>query len=368
MPKTKRGQPDYILLSVIGILVVFGLLMVSSASIGISQERFSESYYYLKNQLLRGLLPGLILGLIAYFIPYRAWKKLALPAFAITVLLLVLVFIPGIGLSHGGSQRWINLGPATFQPSEFLKLAFIIYLAAWFTGKGKAVKNFSEGLMPFVLLVGVLALLLLLEPDISTMGIIGFTAVAMYILAGARFFHIGLLIIGAATLFTFLIKFFSHAQDRWQTFWHPELDPRGIGYQINQALLALGSGGVFGVGLGQGLQKFRYLPEPASDSIVAVIGEELGFVGLLALMLLFTIFAARGFKIARQAPDDFGRLLAGGLTSWVLIQALINIAAICGLMPLTGITLPFISLGGSSLAITLAGMGILLNISKHSKI
>ena len=362
----KRRQPDYILLLLIGILVVFGLIMVSSASIGLSQEKFNESYYYLKNQLLHGLLPGLLLGLIAYFIPYRTWQKLALPIFAATVLMLILVFVPGLGSGHGGARRWIYIGPINFQPSEFLKLAFIIYLSAWFSTKGKAVKNFSEGLVPFVVLVGALAVLLLMEPDIGTMGIVGFTSLSIYVLAGARFLHIGLLFAGASALFVFLIKFYSHAQNRWQTFLHPELDPQGIGYQINQALLAIGSGGLLGLGLGQGLQKFNYLPEPASDSIAAVVGEELGFVGLLSVIILFTVFAARGFRIARNAPDEFGRLLAGGITSWIIIQALINLAAVCGLIPLTGVTLPFISLGGSSLAITLAAMGILLNISKHS--
>ena len=361
-------QPDYILLAVIGILVVFGLIMVSSASISQSQERFQESYYYLKGQMLKGLLPGLLLGLLAYFIPYRYLKPLALPALAASILGLILVFVPGLGSSHGGATRWLALGPLIVQPSEFLKLTFIVYLAAWLAGKGKAVKNFSEGLVPFLVVVGALAILILMEPDIGTLGVIGFSSIIIYFLAGARVAHLGLIGFGSVILFYLLTKFYSHAANRLQVFLHPELDPQGVGYQINQALLALGSGGLFGLGLGQGLQKFRYLPEPASDSIVAVIGEELGFIGIMALLLLFIVFAFRGLKIAQGAPDDFGRLLAGGLTGWVVVQALINMAAICGLIPLTGITLPFVSLGGTSLAITLAGMGILLNISKYSKI
>jgi len=364
----KNNQPDYILLSVIAILVVFGLIMVSSASISQSQENYHESYYFLKNQLLKGLLPGLILGLVAYFFPYRHLKTWALPLFALTVIALILVFVPGVGVGHGGSKRWIALGPVVLQPSEFLKLSFLIYLSAWLASKGKAIKDFSQGLIPFVFLVGLVSLLIIMEPDIGTLGVIGFTSLIIYFLAGARFSHLGLIGIGTAGLFFLLTKFYSHAANRLQVFLHPELDPKGIGYQINQALLALGSGGMFGLGLGQGLQKFRYLPEPASDSIVAVIGEELGFIGLLCLLILFLVFAFRGFKIAQKAPDEFSRLLAGGLTGWIIIQAMINIAAICGLLPLTGITLPFVSLGGSSLAISLAGMGILLNISKHSKI
>ena len=363
----KNSQPDYILLAVIGILVVFGLIMVSSASIGQSQEKFHESYYYLKSQLLKGLLPGLLLGVIAYFFPYRYLKPLALPLLAITVIGLIMVFIPGFGTGHGGAKRWIILGPVVLQPTEFLKLSFIIYLSAWLANKGKVIKDFSQSLLPFLIMIGAIAFLVIMEPDIGTLGVIGFTSLIIYFLAGARISHLGLIGFGSVILFYLLTKFYSHAANRLQVFLHPELDPRGIGYQINQAVLALGSGGIFGLGLGQGVQKFKYLPEPASDSILAVIGEELGFIGIMALLLLFMIFTFRGFKIAQGAPDDFGRLLAGGLTGWITVQALINMAAICGLIPLTGITLPFISLGGSSLAISLTGMGILLNISKYSK-
>ncbi len=359
-------QPDYILLIIISILIVFGLIMVSSASVVLSQENYQESYHYLKSQIWRGLLPGLIFGFVAFFTPYRWWKKLALPLFIITVLALILVFIPGLGVEHGGSKRWLNIGPFSPQPSEFLKLTFVIYLAAWLANKEKVIKKFSQGVIPFLVLIGLVAVLLLMEPDIGSLGVIGFTALAIYFLAGARLSHLGLIGTGATVLFWLLTKFFSHASSRFQVFLHPELDPQGIGYQVNQALLALGSGGIFGLGLGQGLQKFKYLPQPASDSIAAVIGEELGFIGLFCLLLLFLAFAWRGLKITRQAPDNFAKLLAGGITSWIIIQALINIAAICGLMPLTGITLPFISLGGSSLAITLIAMGILLNISKYA--
>jgi len=363
----KFRQPDYILLIIISILVIFGLIMVSSASVAISQENYHQSYYYLKNQIWRGLVPGLIFGLIAFFIPYRWWKKMALPLFVVTILALIAVFVPKIGVAYGGARRWLNLGSFSPQPSEFLKLTFVIYLAAWLASKEKAVKNFAESLVPFAILIGLVAILLLMEPDIGSLGVIGFTALMVYFLAGAKISHLSLIGIGAMALFWLLTKFFTHASNRFQVFLHPELDPQGIGYQVNQALLALGSGGIFGLGLGQGLQKFKYLPQPASDSIVAVIGEELGFIGLTCLLLLFLALAWRGFKIARDAPDIFGKLLAGGITSWLLIQAIINIAAISGLLPLTGITMPFISLGGSSLAITLISMGILLNISKYSK-
>jgi len=364
----KSRHLDYTLLIIAGILTGFGLIMISSASVGLSQEKYHESYYYLKNQLWRGLLPGLALASLAFFIPYKNWRPLAFFFLIASIGASLLVFIPGIGVKIGGSTRWIKIGSLIVQPSEFLKLSAIIYLAAWLSAKGKKVKDFSESLLPFMILMVIVAGLLIAQPDIGTLGVIGFTALAIYFLAGAMASHLALVSAGAVILFFAVTRFFSHASNRLKVFLHPELEPLGIGYQINQALMALGSGGIFGVGLGQGLQKFKYLPQPASDSIIAVIGEELGFIGLLCLLLFFIFFAARGLKIARGAPDDFGKLLAGGITCWIIIQALINIAAICGLAPLTGITLPFISLGGSSLVITLAATGILLNISKYSKL
>lgn len=357
-------QPDLILLGTIAFMVFFGLIMVSSASIGLSQEHFGQSYFYLKNQVIKGLFPGVILAFIAYLFPTKFWKKVSFPLLVATILLLLLVFIPGVGVKIGGASRWVHFGPTNFQPSEFLKISFIIYLAAWLDGKGKDIKDLSQGLMPFLMVMGIIALLIIKEPDIGTLGVIGFTAVGMYFLAGARITHLSIIGAGSAILFWILTRFFSHASNRLQIFLHPELDPQGIGYQINQAILAIGSGGFFGLGLGQGLQKFKYLPAPASDSIVAVIGEELGFLGILCLVLLFVIFAFRGFKAAQNAKDNFSKYLAAGITLCIIIQAFINICAISGLLPLTGITIPFFSLGGSSLAISLASMGILLKISQ----
>jgi len=359
-------HPDYILIGIIAVLTSFGLLMIASASIGLSQDEYQQSYYFLKNQLTHGLLPGLLLGLAAYFIPYRFWRRLALPMFIFTLLLLVLVLVPGLGLTHGGAKRWLHLGSFAPQPSEILKLTFIIYLAAWFAAKRQDLKNFLAGALPFVIILGSVSVLLALEPDIGTLGVVFFTALAIYFLAGTKPSHLALISVAALALFGLLIKLFSHASKRLQVFLHPELDPHGVGYQIQQAMLALGSGGIFGLGLGQSLQKFRYLPEPTGDSIAAVIGEELGLAGLCFVVALFIIFMIRALKITKNAPDDFSKLLAGGITAWITIQALINMAAVSGLIPLTGIPLPFISLGGSSLTVTLIAMGILLNISKYS--
>lgn len=364
----KPRKPDFIILAIAGILVVFGLLMISSASIGSSQENFHENYYYVKKQIANGLIPGIILSLIGYFIPFGFLKKLSMPILAVCILASVLVFIPGIGWGHGGASRWIQIGGSVVQPSEFLKLAVIIYLAAWFSSKEKTIKSFYEGFVPFIFLMGTVGVLLVAQPDFGTLGVISFTALIIYFLAGASFSHIGICIAGGAAALLALIKTFPHAYNRLSTFLNPSTDPLGQSYQINQALVALGSGGFFGLGLGQSIQKHRYLPEPAGDSIAAVIGEELGFIGLSVILILFLLLFLRGLKIFKHAPDQFSALLAGGIVSWLMIQALVNIAANCNIIPLTGITLPFFSLGGSSLTATLAGVGILLNVSKHVKI
>ncbi len=364
----KIHRIDQPLFLVILLLIGFGLLMVTSASVGVSQENFGENYHYLKNQIFRGLLPGLILGFMAFIIPYRSWRKTAFFLFLISIILLVLVFLPQIGIKHGGAKRWISLGPINFQPSEILKLTLIIYLAAWIEAKGKErIKKFLGGAMPFAIILAIVGLLLYKEPDYGTLGIIGLTAFFMFFLGGGRISHLLLFIAGSFLLFFILINVSSHAAQRWQTFKHPEQDTKKSSYQINQAWIALGSGGFFGRGLGQSIQKFRYLPEPATDSIAAVIGEEFGFLGIFCLVLLFIFFASRGLKVSQGAPDVFSRLLAGGITSLIFIQAAINLAAMTGLIPLTGVTLPFFSLGGTSLAIVLISSGLLLNISKESK-
>lgn len=366
-PRHSFQKPDFIFLITLGIIIAFGLLMLASASVPLSQEKFGTSYYYLKSQILRGLLPGLALFIIGYLLPYRFWKKFALLGLILGIVSLIAVFIPGLGLGEGGASRWLNFGLFSLQPSEFLKLAFIIYLAAWFDSKEKTIKSFSNSFVPFMILIGVLAVLLLFQPDIGTLGVISLIGMTMYFLAGARLLYFPIILGGGGILIYILTKIFPHALNRVTVFLHPGTDPKGIGYQLNQALLAIGSGGFFGRGLGQSVQKFKYLPEPSTDSILAVIGEELGFFGILLLLILFGILIFRGFRIARLAPDNFARYLASGIISWIAIQALINTAAISGLLPLTGITLPFISLGGSSLTACLAGMGILLNISKYSK-
>lgn len=349
-------------------LLLFGLVMIASAGVAYSRSRFGDPYYFFKHQLLYGVIPGFAALYVVQKIDYEFWKKISFPLFVASIICLIMVFIPGIGNKIYGASRWIQLGPFSFQPSEMLKLSLIVYLAAWLENRRESIKDFYEGLLPFAAILSVISFLLMKQPDMGTLGVVILISMSIYFISGARLSHIAAMgALGFAALFL-LIKFESYRMDRLLVFLHPELDPKGIGYQINQALLAIGSGGIFGVGLGHSLQKFNYLPEPVGDSIFAIIGEELGMLGGIVLVSLFVMLALRGLKIARNAPDRFSRLVACGIVSWVIFQAFINISAISGLIPLTGIPLPFISYGGTSLVFLMAGMGILLNISKHAEL
>lgn len=361
----RTQKTDKILTIVVLLLSIFGLIMISSASVVVSYNNFGYNYYYLLHQFFYGFLSGMLLLFLFQKIDYHIFKKYAPALFAISIIFLLFIFIPGLGYGTSGASRWIAVGSVNFQPSEIAKLAFILYLAVWFEKRKEHIKSFSGLFAPFVCILAIIALLLIKQPDIGTLVIIVITAVIMYFMAGAKLVHIASLVFaGMVGMFT-LIKIAPYRMDRLVVFLHPEIDPLGIGYQINQALLAIGSGGIFGLGLGHSRQKFNYLPEPIGDSIFAVIGEELGIIGLVVVIALFLLFALRGFRIANKADDDFGKLVAVGITSWIVFQSLMNMAAIISLIPLTGIPLPFISYGGSAMAISLAGVGILLSISKY---
>lgn len=361
----KVKNPDYFLLTIILILVIFGFFILSSASIIISQSKFGDPYYYLKHQLIYGLIFGLIGFLIAYKFPYFKLKKFALPLLILNIILLILVFVPKIGFSYGGAKRWISIGPIFFQPSELLKFSFIIYLAAWLDKKKPFLKNFWFGYLPFLFMIALISLLIITQPDTGTLGIILISSLFMFFTAETKILHIILtIILGSGVLFL-LIKISPYRLKRFLVFLNPEIDPLGISYQINQAILAITSGGIFGLGFGKSLQKYNYLPHPATDSIFAIFAEETGFLGVLILLIIFFLLFLRGLKIAKETPDRFGKFLAIGIVSLITTQAIINIAAISGLMPLTGIPLPFISYGGSALFIFLTASGTLLNISKY---
>ncbi|MFH1565566.1 MAG: putative lipid II flippase FtsW [bacterium] len=355
---------DLPLIIVTAILVLIGLVMVSSSSVVLATQQFGSPYYYFKHQFFIGFIGGGIFCYIMSKIDYGKLKKFAPVFLFLSFLMLILVFIPGIGMSFGGAQRWIKLG-LSFQPSEFVKLGVIIYLAAWLSKDKESVQSFTKSFLPFVAVICAVSILLLKQPDTGTMGIIAVIAITMFFTAGGRFSHIFIFITGLAGVLWGLIKIAPYRMNRFLVFLNPSIDPKGIGYHINQALIAIGSGGIFGMGFGHSRQKFNYLPEPIGDSIFAIIAEELGLIGGAIILVLFGIFAWRGFRIAKHAPDKFGMLLAVGITSWIIFQAIINIAAITSLMPLTGITLPFISYGSSSLVMSLGGVGILINISKQ---
>lgn len=360
-----RGRrPDTALLLIVGALVVFGLVALSSASTVISYEQYGRSSYLIQRQLLSVLI-GILLFAVTFSIDYRTWRRYAFPFLLTSLVLLIAVFLPGIGRELLGARRWIDVGPIFFQPAEVVKLTFLLYLAAWLEQRTRRLHERNYGLWPFLVLLGTMTILLVSQPDVGTLAIIASTAIAVYIVAGAPLRDFGFMAVLGAAAFWLIIQSGSYRANRLLVFLNPQLDPQGIGYHINQALLAIGSGGLFGVGLGHSRQKFNYLPEVAGDSIFAVIAEELGLIVVLGLLALFVFFAIRGFRIARRAPDEFGRILAAGVTSWFIFQALINIGALTGVLPLTGVPLPFISYGGSAMIMSLGAIGILANISRH---
>lgn len=364
----KNKKNDKTLLLTVGILIVFGLVMIASAGVIYSQTRFNDQYFFFKRQLFFGVAPGLAILYFFSRFDYHRLKRIAAPVFLAALIFLVLVFVPGIGTKVYGASRWIQLGPISFQPSEMAKLAMILYLATWLESRGRQkLRDFFEGFLPFLAILGVMGFLIIKQPNTGTLGIIVLTSIAMYFASGARISYILGMILSGVVGLGVLIKIAPYRMNRFMVFMNHELDPQGIGYQINQALLAIGSGGIFGLGLGHSRGKFNYLPEPVNDSIFAIISEELGLIGAGTLIVLFVVLAFRGFNVAKEAGDNFGKLVAVGLTSWIVLQAFVNIAAITGLIPLTGIPLPFISYGGTSLVFLLAGVGILLNIAKQSK-
>jgi cell division protein FtsW len=365
--KTRADGFDGKLLAAVGALLLIGLVAIASGGVFYAETRFHDEYFFFKRQILYGIVPGMIALYGFQKIDYHRWQKLVIPLFFANVLLLIAVFVPGIGAKVYGASRWVTIVDFSFQPSEMTKLVIVLYLAAWFVAKGKEkTADFFEGLVPFLAIVSVLSVLILKQPDTGTMGVIFLLALSIFFAAGARLFHLAMLFTGGIVALGVLIKATPYRLQRLAVFLNPDADPQGVGYHVNQALLAIGSGGWFGVGLGQSRQKFNYLPEPVTDSIFAILSEETGFLGAMIVIGLFVFVAWRGFGIVKRAPDEFGRLTAVGIVMWITTQAFINIAAISGLIPLTGIPLPLVSYGGTSLVFVLSGVGILLNISRHA--
>ncbi|MDD5144825.1 MAG: putative lipid II flippase FtsW [Candidatus Pacebacteria bacterium] len=368
LDKSSNRHPDYILLGIIGTLVAFGILILSSVSAAPSFRLTGDTYYFLKHQIFFGLLPGLVLGYLAYRFNLSLIKKYSFLLLIFTFILMVLVFLPAIGSKDSATaDRWLNIGGFSFQPSELLKLSFILYLATWLKSRSeKKFLDLKQTFFAFLMVLGSIALLLFFQSNASMLGIIFLIAIIMYFSMDMPLKYTavtGLVALGGVAA---LIKIAPYRINRWLVFLDPDKDPMGIGYQLKQSLIAVGSGGLFGVGLGMSTQKLGYLPQTISDSIFAVFAEEMGFVGGIILIALFLIFAWRVFRLATKTNDKFYKLAAVGISSWIIIQTFVNIGAMIGLMPLTGVPLPFISAGGSALTIELIGMGILLNISKHA--
>jgi cell division protein FtsW len=366
--KERLQKYDVVFLGLVLGFVLFGLIVLASASGPQAFERFGDSYYFVKHQFLQGILPGLLAFFVGATIPYTTWKKYAMPLLILSIVFLLLVFIPGIGTDYGTfAKSWIQLGAFGFQPSEFAKLSFLLYLAAWLEGRKETVKDFKEGLLPFLVLLGLVGGLIFLQPDLGTLSILLAMALMVFFVAGGSIWHLLGIGAGGVGLLAIAIKFSAYRSARFMTFLHPELDPQGIGYQVNQSLLAIGSGGFLGRGYGHSLQKFQYLPEVIGDSIFAVIGEEMGFFFTTAFIIILLIFLLRGLKIGSAAKHGFGKYVAVGMIAWIGVQAFVNIGSMLAILPVTGVPLPFISYGGTSLIAILAGCGIVLNISKDSK-
>lgn len=364
--KIKSHNPDYIFILCVFLLVVFGLVILSSASSDLGKEKFNNTFYYLKHQLLYGLIPGVIGFLVASHFYYRKFEKLAVLLLIINIIALILVFTP-LGFSHQQAARWLDIGPFSFQPAEFLKLFFVVYLAAWLSNKKiNRQASFSTGWLPFMTICALIAILVFKQPATTTVLIVLAAALIIYFISGARLsFIIGTILLGALGM-ALLVSFSAYRFERVKSFFYQEsVDIQAEGFHRNQALIAIGSGGLFGVGLGKSTAKFKFLPEPIGDSIFAVIAEELGFIGALTLVAVFVLLLIRGFLIAKNSPDQFAKLTVVGLTSIIAIQVFVHIAAISGIIPLTGVPLPFISYGGTALAIFLTMSGVIVNISKY---
>lgn len=363
----KQGfSGDRVFFLIVVILVIGGIMMFSSASLGLLAREDGAPWRLAFTQLLLGLVPGTLALLFLRFSSPKLIERCAIPFYCFTLVLTALVFTP-LGETYNGATRWIDIGITTIQPSEFLKIGTVLALSYWLSkAKGK-LGDMRRGLIPFLVIVGLPSLILLLQPNTSTVIIIGVTCALLYILAGAPWRDILLLGLCAILAAGVLVATRPYLMERVQTFINPGDNAQTTGYQIQQSLIAIGSGGILGRGYGQSVQKFNYLPEAQGDSVFAVYAEEFGFIGSMLLVLLFLLFATRGFAIAGEAATLFGSLVATGLTLIISLSAFLNIGAMIGILPLTGLPLPFVSHGGTALFAALASVGIILNVAAHRK-
>ena len=347
-------------------LLLAGLLTVYSASFAVGYLEYGNTNYFVLRHALYAIAG---VAALVYFmrLDYHQLRHLAAPIMVLALIGLLAVLIPGIGIERNGARRWMELGPISFQPSEFAKLAVIIYISAWLAGRRENINKFTVGLVPFVLMVSVVGGLVIVEPDMGTAVIIVLTTSTLFFVAGAPLSHLALLMAsgGAVTYVMILIQ--DYRLERITSFVSPESDPQGNGFHILQLLIALGSGGVTGLGWGVSRQKFFYVPGAHTDGVFAIIGEELGFIGLLGILGLFVFFVYRALRTTLASRDQFGTLLGVGIISWIAYQTLINIGGITRSIPLTGVPLPFLSYGGSALVAVMAGAGVLLSLSRYGR-
>jgi cell division protein FtsW len=366
MSESKKKRIDKPFFISVVLLVVAGILIFTSASLGLlaRTEVIFKSVVF--NQIGLGFIGGIIAMFITMNIDFRYFKKFAFPFYVLSVIGLILVFVPHVGFAHGGAQRWIHVGSLfSIQPSEIHKIAFVLFFALWLSKLKGKVTTFKYGALAVAVFLGISGLLILAQPDTDTFGIIAAAGMGMYFTAGAKWRHL-MMFVGVAAIGLVIIAFARpYVMQRFQTFFDPTADATGSGYQIQQSMIAIGSGQLFGKGFGQSVQKFNFLPEPIGDSIYAVASEEFGFVGSVLILLLYLAFALRGFKIASRTPDLFSRLTVVGIVILIISGSFINMASMLGLIPVSGVPLAFISHGGTALFITFAEVGIILNISKY---
>ena len=361
------APPDALLFAVVAILVGIGLVMIFSASSALAYDSYHDSAYYLKRQLM-WLVVALGAAYFAYSIDYHKLKRFAPVLLVLSTLSLILVLIPHVGILANGARRWLGAGPVSIQPSEFAKLALVLYLAAMLSSRGERITSLVRGLFPLCIPMGLMVVLVLREPDMGTASLLAMVAFAMFFAAGARIEHLSLILLSTAPIIALSVLSSPYKRARILAFIDPWKDPQNTGFHIVQSLLALGSGGIAGAGLGASRAKFFYLPEQYTDFIYAVLGEELGLVGALSVLVLFLIFAYRAVRIALGAPDRFGFFLAIGCTALIVIQAFMNIGVVTSSWPVTGVPLPFVSFGGSSLVVSLVSAALIINVGRHRRL
>ncbi len=367
MSSKRNARIDKPLAIILLLLVGGGMLIFSSAVFGSLGRGVSHASSVAFNHFVFGIGVGTVALLAATFIEYRVWRRFAPHLFILALLATALVFVPFLGFEHGGGKRWIVLFGQTFQPSEALKIGTVIMAAAYFSMIRARIEDMRYGLGGLAAILIGPVILLLLQPDLGTLGIIVISTIAVFIAAGARYRDLGIVFCAGLLALAMVAVFMPHARDRLITFVNPSQAPQAEGYQIRQALIAVGSGGFTGRGFGQSVQKFTYLPEPMGDSIFAIAAEEFGFVGAVSIIGLFLAFLLRSLAVASKLTEPFGGLLIIGIASYLSIEAFINIAAMLGVAPLTGVPLTFISQGGSAMLVSLFSAGILLNISKFAR-